>query len=113
MAVIRMRGWRRWIAPAGAAVSLVAAAATAYAEPIVPAAPAAGCGETLTATTDPACDGAAARPGRGPAVAPPPLPMSILAPPPARPAPTSNTPAGALVPPAPGPGGNTPIVPAR
>ncbi|MFE7802193.1 hypothetical protein [Nocardia sp. NPDC057440] len=108
MAVIRISGWRSWIVPAGASVTLVFAAATAAAEPIVPAGPAA-CGESQTA----ACENAGPPPARGPAPQPPPLPLHILAPPPARAAPSSNTPAGALVPPAPGPGGSTPIVPAQ
>ncbi|WP_174184129.1 hypothetical protein [Nocardia barduliensis] len=110
MAVIPM--WRRWIAPAGVSVSLILAAATASAEPIVPAGPPQTCGETPGGSASPGCGTDKPTP-RGPAAPPPALPLQMLAPPPARSAPSTNTPAGALVPPAPGPGGGTPIVPAK
>ncbi|MBF6336776.1 hypothetical protein IU450_12865 [Nocardia abscessus] len=112
MAVIQARAWRRWIAPAGVSVSLIIAAATASADPIVPAGPPPSCGETPSGPASAACG--ADKPGsRGPAAPPPALPLQMLAPPPARSAPSANTPAGALVPPTPGPGSGTPIVPAR
>ncbi|WP_280243430.1 hypothetical protein [Nocardia abscessus] len=114
MAVIQMRAWRRWIAPAGVSISLIVAAATASAEPIVPAGPPPTCGEAPGGPASPGCGTDKPTPGsRGPAVPPPALPLQMLAPPPARSAPSTNTPAGALVPPAPGPGSGTPIVPAR
>ncbi|MGY1943667.1 hypothetical protein [Nocardia asiatica] len=114
MAVIPMRALRRWIAPAGVSVSLILAAATASAEPIVPAGPPQTCGDTPGGSASPGCGPDKPAPGaRGPAAPPPALPLQMLAPPPARSAPNTNTPAGALVPPAPGPGGATPIVPAK
>ncbi|WP_157172278.1 hypothetical protein [Nocardia pneumoniae] len=112
MAVIRMVGWRRWIAPAGTTVSLIVAAATASAEPIVPVSPPSACAEAGSGAADAAC-GDAPKGRGGPAMSQTPLPLQMLAPPPARSTPSTNTPAGALVPPAPGQGGATPIVPAR
>ncbi|MGW4326171.1 hypothetical protein ACWEKR_09795 [Nocardia sp. NPDC004573] len=115
MAVIDMRGRRLWMAPLGVSVSLIIAAAAASAEPIVPAGPGAACGERQGSATAPGCgnDKPAPETRGGPAAPPPALPLQVLAPPPKASAPNTNTPAGALVPPAPGPGGGRPIVPVR
>ncbi|MFD8248181.1 hypothetical protein [Nocardia sp. NPDC059691] len=111
MAVTHGRAPRRWMAPIGVSVSLIIAAATASAEPIVPVGPGPNCGESPSSAT--ACGNDKPVPGTrgGPAAPPPALPLQVLAPPPAKSAPNTNTPAGALVPPAPGPGSGTPIVP--
>ncbi|MBF6175463.1 hypothetical protein [Nocardia blacklockiae] len=104
MAVNPKSPWR-WAVP-GAAAWLIAAAAGAAAEPVMPPA---ACAETHSALTASECGGG--NPERKSAPAPAPqLPLQMLAPPPARSAPSTNTPAGALVPPAPGPARDHPIV---
>ncbi|WP_157170958.1 hypothetical protein [Nocardia araoensis] len=113
MAVIATRAPRRWMAPIGVSVALLIAAATASAQPIVPVGPAPNCGETPSSATACGDDKPAPGPRGGPAAPPPSLPLQVLAPPPGKSAPNTNTPAGALVPPAPGTGTGTPIVPTR
>ncbi|WP_067798599.1 hypothetical protein [Nocardia beijingensis] len=108
MAVIPAPALRRWLAPIGVAAALIIAAPTASAEPIVPVGP--SCGETPSPATACGDDKPATR---GAPAAPPALPLQVLAPPPGKSAPNTNTPAGALVPPAPGPGSGKPIVPTR
>ncbi|WP_280376708.1 hypothetical protein [Nocardia wallacei] len=113
MAVNRASARRRWaVTVTGAAVWPIIAAAGVAAEPVLPAGSPGNCTESRSAATTTECGGGDSdrKPPGGSA---PPLPLQMLAPPPARSAPGTNTPAGALVPPAPGPAGDTPIVPAR